>query len=50
MSPVMRAGSNTAEWVLREETARPDLRLPEALGRQSVDRKTADSPRLTVDV
>ena len=30
-----------------EETARPDLRLPEALGRQNVDRGLAVSPRLT---
>lgn len=44
-----QSGSNTGEWVLREETGRYDLRLPEALGRQNIDRRAADSPRLTVD-
>lgn len=32
-----------------EETTRPDLRLPEALGRQNEDRRAAGSPSLTVD-
>lgn len=44
-----QSGSNTGEWVLREETGRYDLRLPEALGRQNIDGRAADSPRLAVD-
>lgn len=41
-SPVMGSESNTDEWVLGG-----DSKLPEALGRQNVDRGLAVSPRLT---
>lgn len=45
--PSYRVSHQTLMSGLSEETARPDLRLPEALGRQNVERMAADSP--TVD-
>jgi hypothetical protein len=45
--PSHRVSGQTLMSGLPEEIARPDLRLPGALGRQNVDRMVADSP--TVD-